>query len=62
MLLLKPDNFPTSVCLSYNIDILEPVKHYFCKLCETPIPMEDNLCPFCYQLTIDYVFSRFLKN
>ena len=45
ILLTKPNKFPTSLYLFYkvlNIDILEPVKHYFCKLCETPIPKEDD--------------------
>ena len=52
MLLLKPYNFPSSLYLFYkhlNVDTIEPVKHYFCKLCETPIPEEENLCPSCHQ-------------
>ena len=60
MLLFKPNNFPSSLYLFYkhlNIDTLEPVKLYFCKLCETPIPEEENLCPSCHQEKQHYFFE-----
>ena len=49
-LLPKLHNLPTSPYKFYkslNIDMLEPVRHYFCPSCSKEISSDENVCPSC---------------
>ena len=67
MILPKPHNFPTSLYKFYknlNIDVLEPIRHYYCQACQTLISNSEKICPnfSCQQESKEYFLELDLEH